>query len=165
MLCLLENKNHKLFTLFLLLSTKYYNFAETKVIVNHMRRILLPIFLIALLSAMSSVVLSGCTEEQKHSDTLDTTIIAPKKIMQDADSMQQVMSVTGEVVDGAKSQVTVKTEDGEFIDFSYEYLDHNDPEVFYRWSLDNNDHITVKYVEVSRNGIELDSVISIQKAD
>ena len=137
----------------------------TKVIVYNMRRILLPIFLIALLSAMSLVVLSGCAEEQKHSDTLDTTVIAPKKLMQETDTMPQVMSVTGEVVDGAKSQVTVKSDDGEFHDFSYEYLDHNDPEVFYRWSLDNNDHITVKYVEVNRNGMELDSVISIQKAN
>ena len=85
--------------------------------------------------------------------------------MQDTDSLQPVMTVTGEVVDGAKSQVTIKTDDGEFLDFSYEYLDHNDPDVFYRWSLDNNDHVTVKYVEVNRNGMELDSVISIQKAE
>ena len=49
------------------------------------------------------------------------------------------------------------------VEFSYPQLDRNNSEVFYSWSLD--DMITINYVKTQRNGEEVDSVISIKKAE
>ena len=48
------------------------------------------------------------------------------------------------------------------VEFSYPQLNRNDEKVFYNWTID--DDITVSYVKTTRNGEEIDSVISIQKA-
>lgn len=137
-----------------------------------MKKILLPIFVLAIISALVPSVLTSCKNEKTQTDTIDTTVIKPQALMQDTDSTAQqqqqdmeVLSITGEVVDGAKSQVTIKTKDGEFHDFSYENLDPNDSKVFYHWSLDDNESVTIKYTKVKENGVETDRVISIQKAE
>ena len=102
-----------------------------------------------------------------HADTLlDTTVITPES--QVADSTQDttqadIKSVTGKVVDGAMNSVFVEVEPGNSIEFSYSQLDRNDSEVFYNWSID--DEITVKYVETNHDGEQVDSVVSIQKAE
>ena len=137
-----------------------------------MKKILIPIFVLAIISAIVPSVLTSCNKEKKLTDTIDTTVIKPDTLMQDSDTIaepqlqdMEVLSITGEVVDGAKSQVTIKTKDGEFHDFSYENLDPNDSKVFYHWSLDDNESVTIKYTKVKENGVETDRVISIQKAE
>jgi len=106
--------------------------------------------------------LSGCTDEKKYSDSIDTTIINPV-IKSDSDTTANVMSVTGKVTDGAMNSVFIEISPDSAQEFAYPQLDRNNSEVFYNWSIDDN--ITIKYVKTTRNGEEIDSVISIQKAD
>ena len=137
-----------------------------------MKNLLFTILVVAVFSAIVGTTTTGCSKEKKTTDTLDTAAIKPVKLLQDSDTtaasqpqQQQVLSATGEVVDGSKDQVSIKISQDSIADFTYENLDHNDPKVFYHWSLDNNDRITVRYIKVKQNGMDIDSVVSIQKAN
>lgn len=123
-----------------------------------MRRILLPILSLVLLSIATAGALSSCTQETKHRDSLDTTVIKPEY----TDSID-IVSVTGKVVDGAMNSVFLEVAPDSAIEFTYSNLDRNNDKVFYNWSIDDN--VTIKYVKTERNGEPIDSVISIQKAE
>jgi len=127
-----------------------------------MKKILLPISVLMTLAIAVGGSLSGCTDEKKYSDSIDTTIINPV-IKSDSDTTANVMSVTGKVTDGAMNSVFIEISPDSAQEFAYPQLDRNNSEVFYNWSIDDN--ITIKYVKTTRNGEEIDSVISIQKAD
>lgn len=135
-----------------------------------MRRILLPISLLVVISIASTSTFTSCKPESKPADTLlDTTVIEPvapavdSALVDSSATATDVKSVTGKVVDGAMNSVFVEVEPGNSIEFSYSQLDRNDSEVFYNWSID--DEITINYVEVERGGELVDSVVSIQKAE
>ena len=137
-----------------------------------MRRILLPISSLIVISIASTSTFTSCKPESKPADTLlDTAVITPAAT--EIDSAQAsvdssatatgIKSVTGKVVDGAMNSVFVEIEPGEAEEFSYSQLDRNNSDVFYNWSID--DEITINYVEVERGGELVDSVVSIQKAE
>lgn len=135
-----------------------------------MRRILLPISSLIVISIASTSTFTSCKPESKPADTLlDTTVIEPvapavdSALVDSSATATDVKSVTGKVVDGAMNSVFVEVEPGNSIEFSYSQLDRNDSEVFYNWSID--DEITINYVEVERGGELVDSVVSIQKAE
>ena len=123
-----------------------------------MRKILLAILSLVIVSTATSTFTS-CTEEKKHTDTLlDTTVIMPQTPAP-GDSTEGTLTVTGKVVDGAMNSVFIEVQPDSAVEFSYPQLDRNDSEVFYNWSID--DEITVEYIEKPNNS---DSVVSIQKA-
>ena len=124
-----------------------------------MRKFLLSLVSLVVLSALLGGALSGCESEKKQSDTLDTTVVNPQQLMQDTDTTGQedVLTVTGEVVDAMKSNVTVKTDEGEK---EFEFEDLRDSGKDYYHSVEG-DMVTVKYVE--ENG-EV-KVVSIEKAE
>ncbi len=127
-----------------------------------MRKILLAILSLVIISTATSTFTS-CTEEKKHTDTLlDTTVIMPQTPAP-GDSTEGTLTVTGKVVDGAMNSVFIEVQPDSAVEFSYPQLDRNDSEVFYNWSID--DEVTIKYVHTNRNDEEIDSVISIQKAE
>lgn len=135
-----------------------------------MRRILLPISSLIVISIASTSTFTSCKPESKPADTLlDTAVITPvapavdSALVDSSATATDVKSVTGKVVDGAMNSVFVEVEPGNSIEFSYSQLDRNDSEVFYNWSID--DEITINYVEVERGGELVDSVVSIQKAE
>jgi hypothetical protein len=127
-----------------------------------MRRILFSILALVVISIAATSTFTSCNNETKHSDTLpDTTVIGPQTTP--ADSAGETLSVTGKVVDGAMNSVFIEVEPDSSVEFSYPQLDRNDSEVFYNWSID--DEVTIEYVHTMRNGEQIDSVISIQKAE
>ena len=131
-----------------------------------MRKILFPIFSIIIISIAATGTFTSCKQETQHSDTIDSTVIKPAPIATPGDSAgsnQDVLTVTGKVVDGAMNSVFIEVQPDSAVEFSYPQLDRNDSEVFYNWSID--DEVTIKYVHTNRNGEEIDSVISIQKAE
>lgn len=132
-----------------------------------MKKILLAISSMLVMSIAFTSTFTSCKTEGNHADTLlDTTVITPESQVADSthDTTQaDVKSVTGKVVDGAMNSVFVEVEPGNSIEFSYSQLDRNNSEVFYNWSID--DEITVKYVETNHDGEQVDSVVSIQKAE
>lgn len=130
-----------------------------------MRKIFFPILSIIIISIAATGTFTSCNQETKHSDTLDTTIINPSPLSSPSDSLgeaQDVISVTGKVVDGAMNSVFIEVAPDSSVEFSYPQLDRNDEKAFYNWTIDDN--ITVTYVKTTRNGEDIDSVISIQKA-
>lgn len=135
-----------------------------------MKKILFPILLLAICSAFINTALTGCSQEQKQSDTIDSAVIKPQKLMQDVDSLnaaqdsasQNVVSATGEVTDCSKSQVTIKTDEGKILSVSFENL--RDEEKNYYHS-EEGDRITVKYNKDNENNGEVDGAISIEKAE
>lgn len=136
-----------------------------------MRKIILPIIALVIVSVATTTTFTSCKNETQHTDTLDTTVIAPKpvKMAADSDSINVengkaliTKSVTGKVTDGAMNSVFVELAPDSTVEFSYPELNRNDSKVFYNWQID--DMITVTYVETTRNGEPLDSVVSIQKA-
>lgn len=129
-----------------------------------MRKILLAILSLVILSTTTTTTFTSCTEEKKHADTLlDTTVIMPQTTAPGDSTGNDVLTVTGKVVDGAMNSVFIEVKPDSSVEFSYPQLDRNDSEVFYNWSID--DDVTIKYVHTTRNGEEIDSVISIQKAE
>ena len=135
-----------------------------------MRKILLAILSLVIVSIATTGSLTSCNNETKHTDTLDTTVIAPIARIDSASadtaaqgSSDDVKRVTGKVVDGAMNSVFIEVAPDSSVEFSYSQLDRNNSEVFYNWSID--DKITVEYVETTRNGEQVDSVVSIQKAE
>lgn len=137
-----------------------------------MKKILLAISSMLLMSIAFTSTFTSCKTEGNHADTLlDTTVITPAAT--EIDSAQAgvdssatatgIKSVTGKVVDGAMNSVFVEVEPGNAVEFSYSQLDRNNSDVFYNWSID--DEITINYVEVERGGELVDSVVSIQKAE
>lgn len=130
-----------------------------------MRRILFPIFSIIIISIAATGTFTSCKQETQHSDTIDSTVIKPAPIATPGDSAgsnQDVLTVTGKVVDGAMNSVFIEIAPDSAVEFTYPQLNRNDEKVFYNWTID--DDITVSYVKTTRNGEEIDSVISIQKA-
>lgn len=135
-----------------------------------MKKILLAISSMLLMSIAFTSTFTSCKTEGNHADTLlDTTVIEPvapavdSALVDSSATATGIKSVTGKVVDGAMNSVFVEVEPGNSIEFSYSQLDRNDSEVFYNWSID--DEITINYVEVERGGELVDSVVSIQKAE
>ena len=124
-----------------------------------MRKFLLSLVSLVVFSALLGGVLSGCESEKKPSDTLDTTVVKPQQLMQDTASAAQedVITVTGEVVDAMKSNVTVKTDEG---NKEFEFEDLRDSGKDYYHSVEG-DVITVKYVEDEGDV----KVVSIEKAE
>lgn len=135
-----------------------------------MKKILLAISSMLLMSIAFTSTFTSCKTEGNHADTLlDTAVITPaapavdSALVDSSATATGIKSVTGKVVDGAMNSVFVEVEPGNSIEFSYSQLDRNDSEVFYNWSID--DEITINYVEVERGGELVDSVVSIQKAE
>ncbi len=131
-----------------------------------MRKILFAILSLVVISIATTGSLTSCKPETKHTDTLDTTVIKPKAVVK-ADSVAgdanaKTLSVTGKVTDGAMNSVFVEVAPDSTIEFSYPQLDRNNSEVYYNWEIDEN--ITVTYIETTRDGETIDSVVSIQKA-
>ena len=133
-----------------------------------MRKLLLAISSLVIVSIATTGTFTSCKNETSHTDTLDTTVI---KLSENVDSTtdsssleanNDVKSVTGKVVDGAMNSVFIEVAPDSSVEFSYSQLDRNNSEIFYNWSIDDN--ITVIYVEVTRDGEQVDSVVSIQKA-
>lgn len=124
-----------------------------------MRKFLLSLVSLVVFSTLLGGALTGCEGEKKQNDTLDTTVVKPQQLMQDTASAAQedVLTVTGEVVDAMKSNVTVKTDEGEK---EFEFEDLRDSGKDYYHSMEG-DMITVKYVE--DNGDV--KVVSIEKAE
>ncbi len=158
---------------FLNFSTKTHNFALYSLTRHHrMRKIILPIIALVIVSVATTTTFTSCKNETKHTDTLlDTAVIAPKPVEMTADSDSTnvengktliTKSVTGKVTDGAMNSVFIEVAPDSTVEFSYPELNRNDNKVFYNWQID--DMITVTYVETTRNGESLDSVVSIQKA-
>jgi hypothetical protein len=135
-----------------------------------MKKIFFPIFALIVFSAFLPLFFTGCSEEKKQTDTIDSAIIKPEKLMQDVDSLnaaqdsasQNVVSATGEVTDCSKSQVTIKTDEGKILSVSFENL--RDEEKNYYHS-EEGDRITVKYNKDNENNGEVDGAISIEKAE
>lgn len=135
-----------------------------------MKKILLAISSMLLMSIAFTSTFTSCKTEGNHADTLlDTTVIEPvapavdSALVDSSATATDVKSVTGKVVDGAMNSVFVEVEPGNAVEFSYSQLDRNNSDVFYNWSID--DEITINYVEVERGGELVDSVVSIQKAE
>ncbi|MBR5640091.1 MAG: hypothetical protein IKW83_10255 [Muribaculaceae bacterium] len=126
-----------------------------------MRKYILSIVSLIVFSALLSGTFTGCKSEEKQSDTLDTSVVKQtlKSPQQDGEE-QDMITVTGTVVDGSQNMVIIETENGESKEFNY-VNDNYDPSDMYDWDLDENNKIKVTYVE----GESGDSVISIQKAD
>ena len=124
-----------------------------------MKKILFPILLLAICSAFINTALTGCSQEQKQSDTIDSAVIKPQKLMQDVDSLNAAQD---SVTDCSKSQVTIKTDEGKILSVSFENL--RDEEKNYYHS-EEGDRITVKYNKDNENNGEVDGAISIEKAE
>lgn len=128
-----------------------------------MRKILLFLLPLAALIITMGGALVGCTGENKPSDTLDTVVIKPISPIDSTSSAKDILTATGKVIDGAMNSVFIEISEDSVVEFSYPQLDRNNSEVFYSWSLDDN--ITVSYVKTQRNGEDVDSVVSIRKAE
>jgi len=135
-----------------------------------MRKFLFGVVSLLVVSALITGTMIGCKdkESENQSDTLDTAVIKPNKVMQDSESAtqgdenQDVIATTGEVVDVSKSNVTIKTDDGEQ---EFEFEDLRDSGTDYYHSMEG-DKITVKYVkENAENGLEMNKVVGIEKAE
>lgn len=130
---------------------------------SEMRKFLLSLVSLVVFSALVGGMLSGCENEKKSSDTIDTTVVNPQQLMssqQDGEG-QGEMTITGTVVDGSQNMVIVETENGEDKEFNYN-SDNYAPSDMYDWDLDDNNKIKVTYVEVKPG---MDSVIRIEKAE
>ena len=134
-----------------------------------MRKILLPILSLVVISLATTGTFTSCKNETKVTDTLDTVVIKPEVNNASTDSTgldqenANTHSVTGKVVDGAMNSVFVEVTPNSAVEFSYSQLDRNNSEVYYNWEID--DKITVTYIETTRDGETVDSVVSIQKAE
>ena len=60
-----------------------------------MRKILLSALALVVASITIGTTLEGCSNETKHSDTLDTVVIPAKVVTEPADSNANVLTVTG----------------------------------------------------------------------
>ena len=123
-----------------------------------MRKFLLSLVSLVVLSALLSGTLMGCKSEENKSDTLDTTVVNPQQLKSQQD--KGVKEFTGVAIEGSSNTVTVQTQDGEEKTFDYT-KDNYDSEDLYNWDLDDNNKIKVTYVKVG----DRDSVISIHEAD
>ncbi len=127
-----------------------------------MRKIFLPILAALALSAITGAVLEGCTSENNYSDSIDTVVLQPK-LMNNASDSSNVLSVTGTVTDGAMNSVMLQVEPDSIVEFSYSELDRSNSDVYESWEID--DRITISYVKTMNGDEEVDSVVSIKKAD
>ena len=128
-----------------------------------MRKFILSIVSLVVFSALVAVTLSGCEGEKQQSDTLrDTSVIKPAMVKS---PNAEELSVEGEVVDGAKSMVTIQVTPDSTADFTYENLDKSDPNVFEEWDLDTPTKLKITYVKVMKGNMEVDSVTRIQKVE
>ena len=123
-----------------------------------MRKFLLSIVSLVVFSALLGGTFTGCKSEEKQSDSIDTSVVKPQQLKSQQD--EDMKEITGVAIDGSSNTVTVQTEDGQekIFDYNKDNYDSND---LYNWDLDENNKITVTYVE----GESGDSVISIQKAE
>ncbi len=128
-----------------------------------MRKFLLSLVSLVVFSALMGGALTGCDNEKKQSDTIDTAVVNPQplKSSQQGVEDQDEKTVTGTVVDGSQNMVIVETENGEDKEFNYN-SDNYAPSDMYEWDLDDNNKIKVTYVEVKPG---MDSVIRIEKAE
>ena len=128
-----------------------------------MRKFLLSLVSLVVFSALLGGTLTGCDNEKKQSDTIDTAVVNPQplKSSQQGVEDQDEKTVTGTVVDGSQNMVIVETENGEDKEFNYN-SDNYAPSDMYEWDLDDNNKIKVTYVEVKPG---MDSVIRIEKAE
>ncbi len=128
-----------------------------------MRKFLLSLVSLVVFSALLGGALTGCDNEKKQSDTIDTAVVNPQplKSSQQGVEDQDEKTVTGTVVDGSQNMVIVETENGEDKEFNYN-SDNYAPSDMYEWDLDDNNKIKVTYVEVKPG---MDSVIRIEKAE
>ncbi|MBR5029871.1 MAG: hypothetical protein IKX63_02050 [Muribaculaceae bacterium] len=128
-----------------------------------MRKFILSIVSLVVISALVAGTLSGCEGEKQQSDTLsDTSVIKPAMVKS---PNAEELSVEGEVVDGAKSMVTIQVTPDSTADFTYENLDKSDPNVFEEWDLDTPTKLKITYVKVMKGNMEVDSVTRIQKVE
>lgn len=128
-----------------------------------MRKFILSIVSLVVFSALVAGILSGCEGEKQQSDTLrDTSVIKPAMVKS---PNAEELSVEGEVVDGAKSMVTIQVTPDSTADFTYENLDKSDPNVFEEWDLDTPTKLKITYVKVMKGNMEVDSVTRIQKVE
>ena len=128
-----------------------------------MRKFILSIVSLVVFSALVARILSGCEGEKQQSDTLrDTSVIKPAMVKS---PNAEELSVEGEVVDGAKSMVTIQVTPDSTADFTYENLDKSDPNVFEEWDLDTPTKLKITYVKVMKGNMEVDSVTRIQKVE
>lgn len=123
-----------------------------------MRKFLLSIVSLVVFSALLSGTFTGCKSEEKQSDTIDTSVVKPQQLKSQYD--ENMKELTGVAIEGSSNTVTVQTEDGQEKIFDYNKDNYNSDDL-YNWDLDENNKITVTYVE-GENG---DSVISIHKAE
>ena len=123
-----------------------------------MRKFLLSIVSLVVFSALLSGTFTGCKSEEKQSDTIDTSVVKPQQLKSQQD--ENMKELTGVAIEGSSNTVTVQTEDGQEKIFDYNKDNYNSDDL-YNWDLDENNKITVTYVE-GENG---DSVISIHKAE
>ncbi len=128
-----------------------------------MRKFLLSLVSLVVFSALLGGALTGCDNEKKQSDTIDTAVVNPQplKSSQQGVEDQDEKTVTGTVIDGSQNMVIVETENGEDKEFNYN-SDNYAPSDMYEWDLDDNNKIKVTYVEVKPG---MDSVIRIEKAE
>lgn len=128
-----------------------------------MRKFLLSLVSLVVFSALMGGALTGCDNEKKQSDTIDTAVVNPQplKSSQQGVENQDEKTVTGTVIDGSQNMVIVETENGEDKEFNYN-SDNYAPSDMYEWDLDDNNKIKVTYVEVKPG---MDSVIRIEKAE
>lgn len=123
-----------------------------------MRKFLLSIVSLVVFSALLSGTFTGCKSEEKQNDTIDTSVVKPQQLKSQQD--ENMKELTGVAIEGSSNTVTVQTEDGQEKIFDYNKDNYNSDDL-YNWDLDENNKITVTYVE-GENG---DSVISIHKAE
>jgi hypothetical protein len=83
--------------------------------------------------------------------------------MNNASDSSNVLSVTGTVTDGAMNSVMLQVEPDSIVEFSYSELDRSNSDVYESWEID--DRITISYVKTMNGDEEVDSVVSIKKAD
>lgn len=131
-----------------------------------MRKFLLSIVSLVVLSALVTGSLTGCADDKQQSDTLsDTTVIAPVKSAEPGDGLE-VLTAEGELEDVSKSMVILTDDSGNSVEFTYgDYLDKDNPEVYDELDVDNPSKIKVSYVKVKHGDVMEDSVISIHKVD
>lgn len=146
--------------IFLAFSPKTPTFAVAKN--DEMRKFLLSLVLLLAFSALISGTFTGCRSEEKPGDTIDTAVVKPqqlKSMPEEGDTLDE-KTVTGTVIDGSQNMVIMETPSGDSKEFNYN-SDNYEPSDMYDWDLDENNKITVTYVELQPG---VDSVIRIEKA-
>ncbi|MBR1935441.1 MAG: hypothetical protein IJ835_05260 [Muribaculaceae bacterium] len=122
-----------------------------------MKKIFIPIVALLLTTALvttntSCSSCSGGDDSSVVSDTIDTALLKPA-----ADSMKVARGI---VLDGASNSVTIRTTEGDTLEFEYSYL----PSEF-RYHSEIDDSIEVTYVCRIINNIDIDSVTLIKKIE